>query len=392
MAVSLQLHHLTVTAFIATPTNNNILMRCGRADIGTIRGDIGLREPEEAMANRQFEFLKRADSRTHRLWFIWNRQYNCGCCGGCQFLSSSITRVPTPIIHDQLKNLPQEPIRGPSPPSATPPLATPSQSSFKSLVTLQYLHSTMYHFLADDQQISDTPLEETPGHLPSTSSLPSVIPEDDILSQESDNDSFHSANEYFGNEDPNEELYHSTTNTPRASIKHHSRQSSKHSVPTGLPLNTDTFKRSRNYNPVIPPTKKCGFVSDYVKVLNSYKCSWKTIKLYKRGGVKESPPTESKSGSGLRFMGGVTPKRAKRRDPSKYILEVPIFTNALDQLPYIVHSHLVDNRPLDTNRNRRSSVTDNSAMFSVEVGITGFDVFLSPPLIPLIERFVHVYM
>ena len=376
-------------------------MGCGHADIGPIRGDVGLREPEQAMAERQLKFLRRADSRSSRLWFVWDDQYACGCCGGCQFLSSSINRVSTPRMRDRLKDLPLEGLYGAMRDRVpTPPLATPSQSSFKSLKTLQYLHSTVvwYHFSVDRQK--DTPLEETPGRLPSTSSLPSFIPEDNGLSQESDNDSFHSAIEYFGNDDLHEELFHSINNTPRASVKHHSRQSSKQSIQAGIPLHLDGNRRSRNFPPVNPSSSKnLEFVSHYEKVLNSYRCSWKTVKLYRRAGMKESPPTESKSASGQRFMGGATPKRGRRKDDSnarKFILEVPVFTSSLEQLPFVLRSHYSENQPPANSKGRdhrrQSLVGDNSAMFSVEVGITGFDIFLSPPFIPLIERYVYMYM
>lgn len=398
---------MTITSFIAPPSNSTTLVECGHADIGTIRADVDLKEPEEAMAVRQLEFLKRADLRSHRLWFIWDDQYSCGCCGGCLFLSSSINRMNKPNIQDSLNNL----VIDTSPPTGGPSsgkegtsaifLATPSQFAFKSLKTLHHLHSTLvsYHFSTNQQPqfVRGVSIENTPTHIPPATSLPSinVVTEDNSpCQQDSDNDSFHSAQEYLI--DTNEE-FHSSFNTPRSSVRQHSRQPSKQSIQTGSAGGETLSTHSR------PATthsvKKTSFPSHYNEILNSYKCRWKTVKLYWKAGFKETPPTESK---GLRYAGpGITPKRGRKSiSPGgpRFMLEVLEFVSAAKRSPYILSSHQLSNdstlssSPKGGHKKKNNAGgEEGSAMFSVEVEVGTFDVFLSPPLLQVIDRYAHLW-
>lgn len=386
---------MTITSFISTSTSSTgTLVECGHADVGTIRADIGLREPEEAMATRQLEFLQRADARSRRLWFIWDDQYSCGCCGGCLFLSSSINRTNEHSVpsQDSFTNLVIDTTGNSGSKEGTILLTTPSQFAFKSLKTLHHLHSTLvsYHFTCSQQPqfIRGVSIEDTPTHIPPATSLPSInVIAEDESPIDSDNDSFHSAQEYL----MEEELFHSSHNTPRSSVRQHSRQPSRQSIQTSG--GTDTQQPSK-------PVDKTSPSSHYNEILNSYKCRWKTVKLYWKAGFKETPPTEARvGGSGLRYTGGATPKRGRKSvGPSgpRFILEVLEFVSAAKKSPYILSSHQVSDSsesPAATasssprvRHKQNNTDEEGSAMFSVEVEVGTFDVFLSPPLLQVIDR------
>ena len=75
------------------------MLECGSLDIGNIQGDLSLREIDECVPTRQLDFLKKADDKTKRLWFLWREEEGvgngnllCGCCGGCLFLDGCIQR------------------------------------------------------------------------------------------------------------------------------------------------------------------------------------------------------------------------------------------------------------------------------------------------------------
>ena len=337
------------------------------------------------MSKRQLEFLKRADAHTHRLWFLWQPEYGCGCVGGCQFQSSSINRKPLPQSHHTPRDLPRVTTphgNGTKETTPTSILAKPSQHSFKSLKTLQYVHATLVtrHYTTEEQvprPQRGVSLEETPVHLPSTSSLPSlaVLPED-ARSQESD-DSFISAKDYFEEDDP----FQSTQTTPRGSVRH-SRQPS---IQTDGPRPDPSAKTGTS--PAVP--LEPDMVPKYGQLLNSYRCTWKSMRLYRRAGSKESPPIDSKRGSGL-FGRSATPKRKRGEElrGPRFLLEVPTIMSSVGSLPYILRSgHQLEHGPSPSDTSE-TAATEESAMFSVEVGVAGFDVLLTPPLVRVIDRWV----
>ena len=93
------------------------MLECGLIDVGNVQGDLNLREREECVPYRQREFLKLADGKTRRLWFLWRDdedgvggrdagrkelkdEFRCGCCGGCPFLGGCIERqLPRDKMH-----------------------------------------------------------------------------------------------------------------------------------------------------------------------------------------------------------------------------------------------------------------------------------------------------
>jgi len=109
LGLSLQLQGLTATSYTPSSTMSDLgcLLECGLLDIGNIQGDLNLREIEECVPQRQLEFLRKADTKTRRLWFLWHKEeeeegdtfvlrdeFRCGCCGGCAFLDGCIERQP----------------------------------------------------------------------------------------------------------------------------------------------------------------------------------------------------------------------------------------------------------------------------------------------------------
>ena len=380
------------------PSNLSSLLECGRAEVGTIQGDVSLREPEKAMPERQMAFLKRADSRTRRLWFVWEEKYKntCGCCGGCPFLSSTINRpdidAKRPLedssyATSERLQVPSASIGGEDP-SCSPALTTPfhNQAAFKSLQAIQNLHNSLvtYHSsgkLKNLQNFEST--HQTPLHQMSSASLPSlnIVPEDSISR---DSDSFHSANEFF------EEDFQSVHNTPKASVKH-TRQASKQS-------NQLTFQVPFTVEPVVKK-KRTPLISNYAKILSSCDCCWKTIELFSKVISKETPPTERSQDLRSGATPRITPRRGRKRNEyggPKFVLEIPEFVSSTEGCsPFVVRRHQQDQSASSGLRvshlghgSRDQPSEEGKAMFSVLVNITGsFNIFLSPPLIPVIERY-----
>ena len=97
LGLSLQLQGLTATNYVPLSSDPALILEAGALDIGNIQGDLKLREILECVPERQLVFLKKADERTRRLWFLWRKDTNaapCGCCGGCPFLDHPIERRP----------------------------------------------------------------------------------------------------------------------------------------------------------------------------------------------------------------------------------------------------------------------------------------------------------
>lgn len=96
LGLSLQIHAITCSVGIPLTGGLHKLSETGQLSVGTLQADISLTAPEDCVPQRQRCFLQRADERTQRLWFLWNdnESINCGCCGGCQFLDSCISRRP----------------------------------------------------------------------------------------------------------------------------------------------------------------------------------------------------------------------------------------------------------------------------------------------------------
>lgn len=93
LGLSWQLQSLTVTGFVPNPQEPALQLQVGLVNLGNLHGNLALREPSNCVTTRQLDFLRRADDRTRRLWFLWNADDAvCGCCGGCLFMNGDIAR------------------------------------------------------------------------------------------------------------------------------------------------------------------------------------------------------------------------------------------------------------------------------------------------------------
>ncbi len=96
LGLSFQLHAATLTGYLADANGPALQLQVGLFDVGCIHGNLSLREPMDSVPERQLQFLKEADLRTRRLWFLWAEGsgpvHTCGCCGNCQFMDGCIER------------------------------------------------------------------------------------------------------------------------------------------------------------------------------------------------------------------------------------------------------------------------------------------------------------
>lgn len=95
LGLSWQLQGLTVSGLLPDPQEPTLYLKVGLLDLNPVQGDLALREPMECVPERQLSFLRKADQRTRRLWFLWGASdWQCGCCGGCVFMQGSVARKP----------------------------------------------------------------------------------------------------------------------------------------------------------------------------------------------------------------------------------------------------------------------------------------------------------
>lgn len=103
LGLSWQLQSLTVTGLLPDPQEPSLTLQVGLLDLNILQGNLALREPLDSVASRQLSFLRRADLRTRRLWFLWKEEslpVPCGCCGGCLFMKNCVTRK-TPVVRSE---------------------------------------------------------------------------------------------------------------------------------------------------------------------------------------------------------------------------------------------------------------------------------------------------
>ena len=110
LGLSWQLQGLTVTGLLPDVQEPSLYLQVGLLDLHHVQGDLELREPLECVPKRQLRFLRKADFRTQRLWFLWRESgasAKCGCCGGCLFIQDAIHRKPALLRCDSAVYRPQ---------------------------------------------------------------------------------------------------------------------------------------------------------------------------------------------------------------------------------------------------------------------------------------------
>ena len=94
--MSLQLQGFACSVATPVAREPHRLAETGRLALGPLQVELSLQEPEDCVPQRQWDFLRKADMNSRRLWFLWTDKPtpDCGCCGGCQFLEGFISRTP----------------------------------------------------------------------------------------------------------------------------------------------------------------------------------------------------------------------------------------------------------------------------------------------------------
>eukprot|EP00117_Sycon_ciliatum_P006875 scpid3800/ scgid1201/ Uncharacterized protein KIAA1109; Fragile site-associated protein homolog len=72
----------------------------GNIHLPEVSVDLRMKEPYP-LVREQLDFLIKHDRSTHRLWFLWENQEFCGCCGNCQFSSAHLDDDGLVVEEDQ---------------------------------------------------------------------------------------------------------------------------------------------------------------------------------------------------------------------------------------------------------------------------------------------------
>lgn len=381
LTVSICLRHLYISSYIASPANSNTLLECACVDVGTIQGDIRVREPHEADPERQQVFLRRSDASTRRLWFLWDDKYDCGCCGGCQYLEGTIERPEPSYKYQTSRYFSREFTSSSSDDETTFLEPFPTSLTFNDLPSINYLHQVLlanYNFSESPSQISDNITHTSPPQI--KLDISDTI---EALSQDSEA-SFYSAS---SNVHSDEESYESLQDSPQVNEKPPRSKRASRIEGTG------SIKSSFTIND-----------NDYVSALDNYKCSMKVLHVFTNSGQSISTPHRSNRTSGLFADTPPTNSRSpwhineqkERRTPRK---QIPRLVLEIPQISHVSMGHLPSvtlNYPdVPFGRYRASQYfSDKSdidektlAFLSVSVNIIGnIGIFVSPPAMKMVDK------
>lgn len=403
LGVSLQLTSLTISAFVASKSESSTLLECGCVDIGTICSDMILREQCEAMPQRQQDFLHRADRRMKRLYFVWEEDIPCGCCGGCQFLNGVALRPESKahsIFHFSRYFCNLQPIVSQGNGCSQYPENVGCIHSFSNLSSLEQLHKVLlihYHIREDTSTNTKILLQSV------TNEELSHGLEEEALSQGSDS-SFVSARESLSSLNDIEQ-FKSVHNSPQVTEKHtkHKRKPSDLSVGYLSPR-------------MKPKPQHFNFFSlspAYRNTLDSYECNMKKIKVFsalpKQSVLARqdrlSHPALIPMKSAPCDLGATKICSSQHEHSHKnnhtYLLQLPTMVHSQTGcMPVLVSSDSTFSMGIASRRQKtpahhhspRLQEQDGEeqalSMLSVSVKIAGsFGVFVSPPLISVAERY-----
>jgi hypothetical protein len=348
-------------------------MECGCIDLGSIQGDIRLREPQEAAPHRQQQFLKRADASSRRLWFLWDDKYQCGCCGGCQYLNGSVQRDESPVSHQTSRYFSNYRSISNDVAMTTSSIPFPSNLSFCSLSSINYLH----HLLISNYQFDcgnslSKGFSATPGEI-----NVDIIPIIENLSQNDSEASFYSATQSFNSQHftDDEENYESLDNSPKVSEKQSRSQ-----------------KNSRaNFNNTKPFPD-----GNYSNSLDCYRCTIKQVTMtYTKGNqptVKRSIDTPMTNVQSSPWY------KSGRKHVPNVVLEIPhISSHSVGHLPFVIPNS--SELSLSSVRSKISHYFHDKkeidektlAFLSVSINVTGsFGAMVSPPALTLLNKYVSL--
>ena len=403
-------------------------MECACVDVGRIQSDISLREPHLALPDRQQAFLRRADSNSQRLWFLWDDSYQCGCCGGCMYLDHYIQRDDTPyqlqtsryFSHDATGSPLSQPILSPSQDQTTIPLAPlPTALTFDNLSAIEHLHTVLlshHQFIKSTQDSTprqNITLEE--GKVSNGERL-ELIHDEENLSQDSEG-SFVSAqtslDSYASFSD--DDKFKSLQNSPKGPDRYsrHSRKMSRNEIIITDEQRKESTLQSRRHH------QKPHSLANYQNVLDTYKCHFKVLRIASTIPSQESTPLKESSRStrrsGLLLLGespeesGVLhpspwhsgQKRRQSRVLKKqgpwFVLEIPeISHSSMGYLPFVLPNSMdpsvnssnvrVSHYFMEGGRNQQEDRT--LAFLSVSVNVIGnLGILISPPAATVLNRY-----
>ncbi|XP_019853101.1 PREDICTED: uncharacterized protein KIAA1109-like isoform X3 [Amphimedon queenslandica] len=340
VSLSAILKSLNASFLIEIPECSGVYCECACFDVGAIEGDFSLREPLEADSNRQKSFLKLSDL-SHRLWFLWDNCYTCGCCGGCQFLDGCISREDyLPVSHSSryFAKVKYDPIINRSPRSLP---EIPLHLSIDNVPSLECLHNCIlkYYGFADLQRSGSMNLQEHD--------------DDELVSRDSEA-SFDTAKSSFQSDSfSGDEHFASLQNSPSGST---------------------SATRVDNSNEIqendIVEKKKDNFLSLYWQILDKYLFCNNLLQL----NCKKLQKSKNKS-----------------QGKALFTIDFPeIIESNVGVLPYICYSgeYEVSNDCKFSKESGKDSDKTSSA-YVVSVTLVGnIGLVISPPLLALINQYV----
>lgn len=343
LSLSFFLKCLNASCLMEIPECSGVYCECACLDTGTVEGDFMLRDYSEADSIRQQEFLRRSDSAFHRLWFLWNDAYSCGCCGGCEFLGGSVYREEfSPILQRSRYFSPNTSI--PMKNNQSVPLAqVPHLLSFDNLSAVEWIHQLILQFYGFTDSLSEENVQP-------------VRQEDiELISQDSEA-SFDTAKQSLHPESfSDDENYASLENSPRVSVKNFSRDGS------GVHL-----KRNNDASSNI--------LHLYTELLDKYWCHTNTVRINYKKSLKHL----------------WTKNNSKSQSKANFKIDFPVFVKTVPGvLPVMSYNSadeiLISGSSHGTDKENNESGSSNSISV-VLVGNIG--CVISPPVFAVINRYV----
>ena len=365
-----------------------MFLECACIDVGSIQGDIRVREPHEAAPDRQQHFLRRSDASSQRLWFLWDENYQCGCCGGCEYLGGFIKRDESPYKCYNSRYFSQGTGSTLSDYDTNFPEQFPTNFTFSDLLSINSLHQ----ILLTNYSFTDVPAHchDTVAASAANASPPKINIELEALSQDSES-SFDTAPTSLHSLvlPSDDESYESLQNSPQVTDK---------------PARSKRTTRSDFHDGSKQKAHSTTHDSDYVNALDTYKCQMKTLHIVANG--RQCMSTPRKSGA---LLLNTTPtsstqpspwrhtehreKRSPKKNAPYFVLEIPHLSHiSVGHLPSVVPS-IADPASFETSR-RSHYFADKSeldektlAFLSVSVNvIRNIGVFVSPPAVKILDK------
>ena len=382
-----------------TATDSQMLLECAHANIGTIHSDISLREEDEAMPERQLAFLKKADSSTHRLYFLWDANAPCGCCGGCPFLddhlswpsepqtsSKESTQQRTSRYFSNFSSQSMSPTKGSRRKGFETFPATLGMSTFSCI---ERLHDILldYQCFQGDQLHSSNPLSPVRTAAAAVVLSGASLPQEDTVSQGSD--SFWSAKSSLSSLNELDNL-NSTVDSPQLT-RHRRKPSRGDAAMIGNSPLVDHCNRHKSKAKSQAALTELANIASYQDTLDCYKCRLVTLRV---------PVTSQQQGTSAYTSAVSSPlvsQRGRRDEAPKsrrlcFLLHMPELVDCkTGHIPLVVPRSRGEEHDKECHRQyqRQESNERKLGFVSVSVSMLGnLGIVASPPLLSVLERCV----